>query len=363
MDKKVLVIPQRGNQSSEDGVQVQAAMGLNLVTYHLWPPVWILERLAPIDEPEFEVERLSEVVYTKTLQSGITVSVQRQGMFRFDFQEWRTSLTSAKGIRETMHHVSKARTDIINAQLACLYSAMEELQPVPSKLAMAGHPKMWATAQDLALSRVEKPNEAVLGDTSLLAFSQADKRRSYVGKPGHDWRHIGRVLVVEKNTLDLCFDKFNVLLTSPVSDLSSIVSTYQQATVSYEAEAYGTALALAWTVTERVVGVLWDRYLERNRRREYDGQQKTFINGKRKDFLAEQLSASAIIEFLSLLEELPFPLYEASQKPRKARNKWMHQMQPPSPDEALNAIGTAADFLQFLSGVALHSKLITFPRS
>jgi hypothetical protein len=61
------------------------------------------------------------------------------------------------------------------------------------------------------------------------------------------------------------------------------------------------------------------------------GNTLKFINGDRRKFFEEStMTARHTLEFLSLLDILPFELYRASTQCAKARNDWLHVQQEPS---------------------------------
>jgi hypothetical protein len=60
------------------------------------------------------------------------------------------------------------------------------------------------------------------------------------------------------------------------------------------------------------------------------------------------------MEFLSLIDRLPFDLYCAARECSTARNNWLHKAEPPSSEMAQTAIKAAGELFELLEGVPLR---------
>jgi hypothetical protein len=112
-------------------------MRVAAAAYYHWPPVWVGGAPSWAIYPpqhakaEIDVSVLDDEVYRDTLSSGMPVRVLREGVFIFDFSSWEPgrSLPEAPfpGFAE-LASVALRRASVMNAHLACLYTAMAQLQ-------------------------------------------------------------------------------------------------------------------------------------------------------------------------------------------------------------------------------------------
>lgn len=356
----------RGKSATRPQPTHKSDMVFNYVSFYLWRPVWVKESLVDVasNQQDFEVEKLTDEMFSQRLDCGITISVQRQGMFTFDFSGWASAYDGANAFAPLtpFGHYSRLRADVVNAYLACLYTAGETLQPAQSPHPLSAWAKMWVTAQDLILSRSHKTNEITFPNTRNLPLLRAHWRQEYSGPARQDWRHMGRIRVIEEQTLEASLSALSQILNSPTADLDSLVALYQQACVTYESESYGPAAVLAWAIVEQMLNRLWRQYLDANRNRVINNEETEFINSKRRDdrLQSREYTASVIAETLSLVDELPFSLYNMTLRARKARNSWMHGLSPVSSESASQAIETAEAMIELVTQVKLHARLVTF---
>jgi hypothetical protein len=112
-------------------------------------------------------------------------------------------------------------------------------------------------------------------------------------------------------------------------------------------------------VTENLLQKLWGRYIEENRRREINGEEVSFVNKDRKETLEDgrNFSASVISEVLSLNDHLPFHIYKALTKTRKARNDWIHGLKSVSRESALTSVKVVEQMLDLVEDIALEAAL------
>jgi len=113
-------------------------MPLDVVGYYLWPPFWVGEPPPPsFPDPQIiiDVQDLEREVYSKSLQAGISVSVLRGGLFKFDLSNWppgRSDDSCLPGSVES-YRFWRNRIMLMNAHLACLHSALWENQHLGSR--------------------------------------------------------------------------------------------------------------------------------------------------------------------------------------------------------------------------------------
>jgi len=118
---------------------------------------------------------------------------------------------------------------------------------------------------------------------------------------------------------------------------------------------------VAWAIIEKLLQLLWERYVEQNHEREIDGVKVNFINKTRREKLTESrdFNASVISEILSITNTLPFSLYQEITKVRQTRNNWIHDLEPVSREIAETSVSMATKLLNLADGINLDVPLIS----
>jgi hypothetical protein len=113
-------------------------------------------------------------------------------------------------------------------------------------------------------------------------------------------------------------------------------------------------------VTEKLLQHLWETYLDDNRRREVESETVAFINKDRKKRLEDgrTFSAAVISEILSLASYLPFHLYQDMTEVRRARNDWIHGLEPIPKETVARSIRVAEWMLEQVHELSLSIPLI-----
>ena len=108
-------------------------------------------------------------------------------------------------------------------------------------------------------------------------------------------------------------------------------------------------LITSWAIIERLLNHLWEEYIDDNRRREVDEEETAFINQAHKRALMEgqNFTASMVIEILYLVDRVPLTLYKEVSLLRKARNSWIHRLEPVTKENSGKAIRTAEAMLRY----------------
>jgi hypothetical protein len=174
-----------------------------------------------------------------------------------------------------------------------------------------------------------------------------------------DWRFY-RSSPITVQSMQESFDRLRALLERPSrADVLLRAELLQRARAAYRDGDFSAALIDAWAPIEVMLGVLLDRYLDKNEDRpvgqDASGNTLKFVNDKRRKFLkSSQMTVRHTIELLSFLDLLAFPLYQVVNRCEKARNAWLHNGIIPSRDIAWQAIYTCAQLFEQVEGVCLH---------
>lgn len=318
--------------------------------YFHWPPVWFVNQPEDIDNSDM----LNEGVYHRKLQNGIEIKIQRGGMVIFEFLE------SSKGyiapstplppndeqmrkIKNTIHW----RTELINAHLICLYSAIDIMQQGTHLKKMIVTPvSLFQYRDNYASSRHDNISVATTHFMNCQNAIPAD----------FTWWREKRNLTIKRETIDRSFEILDTILQHEAEDALYLVRLYAQSCVAFEDHDFNFSLITAWVVIERLIQVFWNGYIEANRERP---PGNTFINKKRKERLNDhrQYTVASIVEILSLTETIPLSLYNEINNVRKARNNWIHSLDPISEEQAQESIMLASQMLRLIYGIELRVSL------
>ena len=158
----------------------------NAVGYYLRPTVWAID--APTQSADdIDPRSLDEKVLRDVLQCGIVIGVQRQGLFIFDFTNWPPGRAigdeSTAVAFDEIARVQLSRVEVLNAHLACLYSAISNLQNFCLD-------KMSAVPDDLIYKKSIDDSGMSFGNPIVGALALAPFRSTYqTGVPrSFDWR-------------------------------------------------------------------------------------------------------------------------------------------------------------------------------
>jgi hypothetical protein len=326
--------------------------------YYLWPPVWVGSRPSTPIIPE-TVKLLGEEAFRTKLAAGISVKVLRGGMFLFDFTDWppgRALPEDSKPSFDEQAEVLLHRVTVLNAHLACLYTALAHLQRFSLD-------KMALSPGDLIGSRSLDEEGISFGDlrTTWLVLAQFPSTYA-AGLPiEFDLRMSSRTLVIEIATLEESFQLLDSILQHQAPHALLIAELHMRSCKAYEDHNYNLCLITAWAIIERLLQTLWTRYVDDYREKQIDGAAVTLINADRKSKLTESrdFTASVVSEILSLTERLPFSLYRDLSTIRKARNDWIHDLIPVSREAAGLAIQTSEGMLSLVEGLNLKVPLVS----
>jgi len=328
----------------------------NAAGYYLWPPVWVGSR-APTPITHETVTLLGEEVFRTTLTAGISVKVLRGGMFLFDFTVWPQGKALPEGTESNFDESAKVvlhRVAVLNAHLACLYTALGHLQGFC-------HDKMALSPGDLIASKSLDEKGIGFGDARTVWMALAKYPGTYAaGLPiEFDLRMSFRTLVIDIPTVKGSFELLDSILRHHAPHALLIADLHTRSCKAYEDHNYALCLITAWAIIERLLQTLWRRYLDERREEQIGGTTVTFINANRKSRLTESrdFTASVISEILSLTERLPFSLYGDLLKIRKVRNDWIHDLEPVSRETAALAIQTSEEMLSLVEGLRLKVPL------
>jgi hypothetical protein len=272
-------------------------------------------------------------------------------MFVFDLASWPPE----NGIPEApppsiefAAGVMLRRAAVLNARLVCLYTAISRRQNYC-------HNKMVVSPDNLIT--FESFDKGGFGSidprTTWLALSRFPTTYA-AGLPiDFDPRLFTRMFVIELATLDESFELLDGVLRHPDSDPLFLADLHLRSCKAFEEHYYSLSLVTAWTIVEKLLRLLWARYLDENRDRPTGVDARVFINADRKARLTEgrDYSAAVISKVLSLADRIDFSLYSGISEVRKARNDWIHGLKPAPREATVKAITVAEQMFSKVCGL------------
>jgi hypothetical protein len=169
-----------------------------------------------------------------------------------------------------------------------------------------------------------------------------------------DWRNRTRTSIfIRPNAVEQSFAMFGEILDRPNAvRLITLADLLTRSVKALSELTFEVSLGLSWMVCEACLDQMWDRYLDRQTRKEIDGVLTQVINRERRDKLnGRDYSASVIAEILSLADVLPYRDYKELSQVRSARNDWIHDLETVEPAVARKASELAQRMLFQVEGV------------
>ena len=328
-------------------------MGGNTVGYYLVPPVWIGTQPQDSWNPSpDEIRSLNDEVYRAVLSSGISVKVTRGGLFAFDFSNWPPGRTFPENEEHDFDELAELvlrRTTLCNAHIACFHQSLSRRQNFC-------HDKMIVSPSDLIFLQSLDKGSIGFGGNMLLAFLASSTYPSTYPESMKGSRIYGRNLLVQVETIDESFQLLETILSHADSQILALTELYLRSCKAYEDHNYSLSLITAWAITEQMLQIVWERHVEENREKSTEGSPYIFINADRKKKLTESrdFTASVVSEILSLVELLPFSLYQDLCTARQARNDWIHKLKPVDRATAEASIRVAEKMLSLAEDIDFH---------
>jgi hypothetical protein len=286
------------------------------------------------------------VVVERDLSEGVRCRVFRDGEIAFvlgdrepsrdsDFQSWLYY-----GVR------------LMNAHLACLHAAAP---PVFTADVVTPWKIMQVEFESGALTSMNP-----LDDVSVVSLNLARRPDSEPTVGVVDWRYFRVSPIVTTDTAERSLDLFRALLERPGRGAVLLrAELLVRAKVAFVENDFSGALTNAWTAAEGMLGDLLRAYLDKHKDRpsgmDEQGNPLKFINADRRTWLeGADMTVRHTMEFLSLLDLLPFDLYRGARRSSTARNGWLHLERQPTYDDAENAIRLSGRLFELLEGIPLH---------
>ncbi|MDX6721118.1 MAG: hypothetical protein QOJ63_3372 [Solirubrobacteraceae bacterium] len=204
---------------------------------------------------------------------------------------------------------------------------------------------------------------ARVGPNPKAVQAQYDDDEQRRGSPGEawDWRFQrgGSLIAVGLDRVEQSMALLGELLDRPSTEVVLLrAEMLLRARVALMDGDSSGSLTNAWTAMEGLLGDLLCRVLDNSQDRDVmddSGAPAQFINSKRRKFFkSSAMTIRHVAELLSLLDVLPFHLYQATITCARARNDWLHTEKPPPAEIASLGIRTCGELFELLEEVPLQ---------
>jgi hypothetical protein len=165
--------------------------------------------------------------------------------------------------------------------------------------------------------------------------------------PQLDPKFSSRGALVTTRAVAESFRLLSSVLAHENEDTLVLVDLYARSCKTFEEGHYSVSLTESWTVTEKMLDLMWSRFVQAGQEQTIAVEGQTFpvIDKQRKRILDDHRSFTASVrsEVLCFAGALPHGLYLRLGKVRKARNDWMHSVEPVSMQTAHESVKVAEE--------------------
>jgi len=334
--------------------QTPSFLGDNLSPYagfYFNPRVWLVER--PPNDKNLQGELIDltslwDVVYESRLRSGLGVKGLRFGLFVFDFDPVTTQIRKIKTFHD-LAAVNLTRAQIMNAFSLLVCSAV-------SKRNKFSLDKRRVHLSDLIGFQFfdDLPKAMGFGDVEtpkLLPRHIKASTSHLLQFGGHVHYDLQVELTVQgvmryllsREIIDEAFCELDALLADGRLDVLQMVELLAQAASSVEDHNYALGLTISFSVAERLISKMWSEFASEA------------LNAERKkrllDYRAYTISIQA--ETLSILGKISSEVFSKFTVARKARNDWIHGLNPVSVDAAIASMDMTVALLRVIESFEL----------
>src|ERR1035438_3750320 len=218
----------------------------NAAAFYLWPLVLI------DDSVTGGSIQLEGEVFRRTLRQGISVKVLREGIFVFDFSNRPADEAphdkSAVAFDTNVGRVVR-RVSVMNAYLACFYTAFYRLQQTATHVMRIPHSDLqqFGSLDDPSLEQIARGCPDV--------FIRAVRTDS-------NWRLAPRSVVVRIDTIEASFQQFDLVLDEQRTDMIALADLYLWSCLACSEHDYSLALITAWATIEKLLSLLFTDYVQ-----------------------------------------------------------------------------------------------------
>jgi len=328
--------------------------------YFRLPAIWVGEEPNKESVIVLNPKIHHEVVLRKKLDCGINIQVHRDGRFMFDFSNWPIApIVTIPGYRKpdppfkiTVEHANQAnkaedyaiiRAQAMNVHQLCLTTS-EYI--VKKRSSMMPYPvTAWNTYKAISFD-IPPTYSTNVEDLHSLAQNVINNSYKVSIKNPRPRR------VIETEVVEYSFDLFDNILGKQNLGLIQIIEAAFLSACRVQEKRNGEAITLAWGACEQLVSQLWK---EMTGLSDANGKNKKKLTKKRREKLTgRDYTASVMIEMLELNGYINDEIYELLEDSRKARNKWVHEMDVPTTNDVHSCTEAIRKILLQYKGINIY---------
>lgn len=346
-------------QPQEDVAIVPDQTSALVESYFRMPAIWV--ESSPEMRPDYIVPKLHHAtMFERSLDCGIRVRVQRDGLFMFDFSASKIAapvhlpgfvrpsddpvrVPPERAAAEYEAEINSVlRTQILNVHQACLITAEAERGLTIDFGRMLDYRSTYKGV-DL------KETPAYEESSKMPLKISRNVLNGYYG----DWRLDNNRPIIPAQVVERSFALLDECLKSAPTRNIAIIEAIYGGSVRAGEKRFGESVILTWAACEQMISILWSEMLESETRSSGESSRLTAERMK-KLTSGRDYSASVRIEFLELKDKLKLELYQRLDTARKARNDWIHSLKVPSISQVYACFEGAVELFKMISGIRLR---------
>lgn len=161
--------------------------------------------------------------------------------------------------------------------------------------------------------------------------------------------------ILKLETLDYAIQSMEACRVAFGNQFIKVLELTYVACHQYERHQFSSAHAIAWTVVEHLIFILWDRF-QRDADSATGGHTK-FNADRRKLLEGRDYSASVVIQFLSLANRIDDDILQRLNEARRTRNAFVHSLAEVQARSSGDVIRLATDLTAKIANIRFTSQL------
>lgn len=324
-----------------------------LVGYYHIPPVWVNDTPSLEKIKEYQNGHIPEISWRWQTDTGINIYGRNNGFFIFDCSHWEPGAPVTEIIqlgipapriipREALYSDQNyprlaMRISAVNIFTLCILNGMLVEMRSTIELGPMISPSSKTSLQNIT----DDPSAMFTGYNGIPYHALAVNNLKY----DRDINGELKRFTISEPALNYAGSLFGEIIKFENGEYIFSALTLRHAMHYYKNHDLENALLNSWLVCERLLYKKFKRYLSKKNRSRNHIKSLLKNNG---------ISASIIIEMLSLADELSDQEATTLHSIRAARNKWVHEMVKIEPILANDAFDIASHLFTELTGIALY---------
>ena len=324
---------------------------------YLEPSVWVCDKEVDIDPKSISSKECLEIVFSKKLQNGIEVCVQRQGFIVVAFPEslLGIKISEIRTANLLPINVAQLALSFFNAFLFLVYNQTYKyynggFQSIKQAIDIADIWRWPDYSSELKDIAIQQPSPIMKQDRMLSLDVVKYSVLRTIGRLKENDRLFRSKLPTE--ILDQALD---LLLTDNDTQVNwQLLALLNKAIFIIQKAEFEESLVISWSVAEALIEIEWKSYILRTNENIGTSGEKTVNSPRLEKLVSANYDASHRTEILELAKVIPYELYKRSLKARKTRNDWLHYLKPVSQEKCRDCFFVARDLLSRKMGFTIE---------